>query len=244
MVNEFFYAAGLIILEGYGLTETSPVLSVNTLEHFRIGTVGKPLPETEIRIAKDGEIQARGPQIMPGYYNNESATKEVLDDEGWFSTGDIGKLDDDGYLYITDRKKDIIVTASGKNIAPQPIENTFVSNKFFTQALVIGDRRPYLSAIFVPNFETLTEYADKRAIEFTTVAGLVRHKKIFEMYERQLERVNAKLPSFNQIKKFALLDRELSLEEGELTPTMKIKRRVVEEKYAELIDGLYPAAPE
>ena len=238
-INEFFYAAGLRVLEGYGLTETSPILTCNTFSHFKIGSVGRTVSGTEIRIAEDGEILARGPQIMLGYYNNEPATREVLSEDGWFATGDIGHLDEEGFLYITDRKKDLIVTAAGKNIAPQPLENAIKENKFVSQVVVIGDKRPFLCCLIVPNFETLEEYATRHGIAYTDVSGLVKHPEIEAMYNRQLERINSKLPSFGQVKKCAILDHELTLEAGELTPTLKIKRWVITEKYQQVLDDIY-----
>jgi len=243
-INEFFYAAGLIVMEGYGLTETSPVLTANSFENYKIGSVGKVAPGTEIRIAEDGEIMARGPQIMMGYFNNEAATRAVLADDGWFATGDIGHLDEEGFLFITDRKKDVIVTAGGKNIAPQPIEEAIKVNKFVTQALVIGDKKPYLSCLIAPNLETVKDYAIKRRISFTTDAGLLSHPDVKALFADQIDKINAKLPSFNQVKEFALVDREFTLENGELTPTLKIKRWVVMDKYRALIDTLYPAEAE
>jgi len=243
-INEFFYAAGLIILEGYGLTETSPILTANTFKNFKIGSVGKPFPGTEIKIAEDGEILARGAQIMKGYYNNEPATREVLSEDGWFATGDIGHLDEEGFLFITDRKKDVIVTAGGKNIAPQPIENAIKENKFVSQVVVLGDKQPYLSCLIVPNFETLQEHAVKSSLAFTDLSGLIKHPEIAALFDSQIEHINAKLPSFNQIKKYALLDHEFTLEGGELTPTLKVKRWAIARKYRQVIDNLYPAALE
>jgi len=238
-INKFFYAAGMVILEGYGLTESSPVLSVNTFERMRLGSVGQPMADTEIRIAEDGEILARGPQIMMGYYNRPDATREVLDAEGWLHTGDIGHIDADGFVYITDRKKDLIVTAGGKNIAPQPIESEFKHNRYISQIVVIGDRRPYLACLLVPNFENLVKYANRRKIGFTDLSGLAKHPDIIAMYERQLERVNRTLPPFSQVRRCAVLEHDFTLESDELTPTMKVKRRVVQKKYSELIDALY-----
>ncbi len=238
-INEFFYSAGLMILEGYGLTETSPVIAVNTPEHFRIGSVGRPVPDTEVRIAEDGEIVVRGPQVMLGYYNNEEATAEVLTGDGWFHTGDIGHLDDDGYLYITDRKKDLIVTAGGKNIAPQPIENSLKKNKFIGQVVVIGDKRPYLVCLIVPNFEELEVWAREHHLHWTDHAELIALPEVRDKYQRGIDRTNAKLPSFSTIKRFALLENEFTLESDELTPTLKVKRRVIQQRYGDLIDDLY-----
>jgi long-chain acyl-CoA synthetase len=239
-INEFFYAAGLKILEGYGLTETSPVISCNTFENLKIGSVGRPLPDTEVKIAEDGEILTRGPQVMKGYYNNDAATREILSSDGWLATGDIGHLDADGFLFITDRKKDLIVTAGGKNVAPQPIENTLKESKYMTQAVVIGNKRPYLSCLIVPNFETLREHALREGIAFTDLSGLLKHPDILALYKQEIERINANLPSFNQIKTFALMEHEFTLEKGELTPTLKVKRWAIDNKYRGVIDGLYP----
>ena len=240
-INQFFNGAGLIILEGYGLTETSPILTANTFENFRFGSVGKAIPQTEIKIAEDGEIIARGPQVMLGYYKNEAATSEVLDEEGWLATGDIGHLDEDGFLFITDRKKDLIVTAGGKNIAPQPIENQYVADKYVTQAVVIGDRRQFLSALIVPNFEILQEFAASKGISNMAHADLVRHPEVNALFESIINEMNKDLPGFSQVRKFTLLEQEFTLEEGELTPTMKIKRFFINRKYKDLIDTMYPA---
>jgi long-chain acyl-CoA synthetase len=238
-INEFFHAAGLTILEGYGLTETAPVLAVNTLEHLRIGTVGRPIPGTEIRIAEDGEILARGPQVMRGYHRDEQATREVLDEEGWLATGDIGNLDADGFLTITDRKKDVIVTAGGKNVAPQPIENKLMESKFIAQAVVIGDQRPYLSCLIVPDFEQLANGQFAPPGVAPDRDGLLGSQEVKALFAREIQRVNDRLPGFSQIKRHALLPREFTLEAAELTPTMKVRRSQVTAHYRELIDTLY-----
>jgi len=240
-INQFFNGAGLNILEGYGLTETSPILTANTFDNFRYGSVGKAIPDTELKIAEDGEILARGPQVMLEYYKNEAATREVLDEDGWFSTGDIGHLDEDGFLFITDRKKDLIVTAGGKNIAPQPIENSYVTNKYVIQAVVIGDRRQFLSILIVPNFETLQDFAQSKGISAVGQTDLVRHPQVNTLFEGILNEMNKDLPGFSQIRKFTLLEREFTLDDGELTPTMKIKRFAINAKYKEIIDTMYPA---
>ena len=240
-INQFFFGCGLTIFEGYGLTETSPVLSCNYTGHMRFGSIGHVLPGTEIKIAEDGEIMARGPQIMLGYFNNEAATREVLDEDGWLATGDLGNFDDEGFLYITGRKKDIIVTAGGKNIAPQPIENRFTADKLVTQMVVIGDRRQFLSSLIVPNFEVLDEWAATNGVNAPTTAELLAHPKVLALYQGLLDKVNADLPGFNQIKKFTLLNREFTLEEGELTPTMKVKRFAINRKYESVINRMYPA---
>jgi long-chain acyl-CoA synthetase len=240
-INQFFYAADLQIMEGYGLTETSPVLSCNTPENIRFGSIGKPLHDTEIKIADDGEIMARGPQVMLGYYNNEAATAEVLDGDGWLSTGDIGHFDEDGFLFITDRKKDIIVTAGGKNIAPQPIENRYKTSKFVSMAVIIGDRRKYLTVIMVPDLETLGSHAESIGLDTSDPVKLLAEPAIQKLFEELMIEINGELPSFSQIKKFALLEREFTLEDGELTPTMKIKRFAVNKKHKTMIDQMYPA---
>ena len=239
-INEFFNGVGLEICEGYGLTETSPVLTCNTPEHKRFGSVGKVIPDTEVRIAEDGEILVRGPQVMQGYWNQPETTAEVLDADGWFATGDIGDFDEDGYLFIKDRKKDIIVTAGGKNIAPQPIENAFQINKYVSQVVVVGDRRPYLSALVVPNFDTVAEYAAAQGVTATTPAGLVAAPVVQDLFQAQLEDLNAQLSGFMQIKKCSLLEQEFTLEAGELTPTMKVKRFAIARKYRDVIDAMYP----
>jgi long-chain acyl-CoA synthetase len=239
-INEFFNGAGLMICEGYGLTETSPVLTCNAPGRIRFGSVGKAIPDTEIRIAEDGEIMARGPQVMRGYWNRQDATDEVLSPDGWLATGDIGHLDEDGYLFITDRKKDLIVTAGGKNIAPQPIENRLATNKYVNQVVVVGDRRQYLSALVVPNLETVGEFAAQHGLQGADAATLVASPVVQELFQRQLERLNAELPGFSQVKKISLLENELTLEAGELTPTMKVKRFAVARKYRDVIQAMYP----
>ncbi|HLE56000.1 MAG TPA: long-chain fatty acid--CoA ligase, partial [Rhodothermia bacterium] len=237
-INKFFYSVGLTILEGYGLTETSPVMAVNTPDAFRIGTVGKPIAGVEVEIAPDGEILTRGPGVMKGYYNNPAATAEAIDSKGWLHTGDIGEIQD-GFLVITDRKKDIIVTAGGKNIAPQPIENRVKSNKFVTQAVMIGDKRKFPSILVVPNFEHLEDWARKRNILWTDRAQLIAMPAVqSKMEEEVMSQLNG-LAHFETPKKVALLEHDFSLERGELTPTQKVKRRVVDQHYKQLIDKLY-----
>lgn len=237
-IAEFFNALGLVILEGYGLTETSPVISVNTFGNMKFGTVGKPIPGIEVKIAPDGEILTRGPHVMKGYYKKEAETKEAFEG-GWFHTGDIGNLDADGFLVITDRKKDIIVTAGGKNIAPQPIENLLKTNPYVANAVVIGDRRRFVSALVVPNFEKLEEYARFNNIAFRDRSELVKNSKIVNFLMAEIDRSTPNLASFEKIKKIAVLEREFEIEKGEMTPTLKIKRNIVEQKYRELIDALY-----
>jgi long-chain acyl-CoA synthetase len=238
-IGKFFFGAGLPILEGYGLTETSPVTNVNLREKIKFGSVGPPVPGTEIRIADDGEILVRGPQVMKGYYNNEQATREVIDAEGWFHTGDIGEVDADGYLRITDRKKELIVTAGGKNVAPAPMENVIRTNTFVTEAVVVGDRRPYPVALVVPNFEAVEGWAGAQGIATQDRAALLREPRVRQKIEAEVLAAVAGFARYERPKKVALLEREFTIEQGELTPTMKVKRRVVEKAYADRIEALY-----
>ncbi len=239
-IAKFFYAAGLGILEGYGLTETSPVITANTFDEYRLGCVGKPFPGIEVKIAMDGEILTRGPNVMQGYYRNAEATKAAIDEEGWFATGDIGEIDADGFLRITDRKKDILVTAAGKNVAPQPIENRFKQDKFITECVLLGDRKPFIAALIIPNFEYLLKYAKRKDIIYTSTRGLINDPQVQDLYRRRVEQLNAPLARFEQVKQFRLLDHELTLEGGELTPSLKVRRREVLKKYSDLIDTIYP----
>ncbi len=241
-INKFFYAAGLVILEGYGLTETSPVICVNSPENFRIGTVGKPVPGVEVRIADDGEILTRGPHVMKGYYGMPEATAETIDADGWFSTGDIGALEND-FLRITDRKKDIIVTAGGKNIAPQPIENEIKTNKYVSQVVMIGDKRKFPAVLVVPNWEQLEKWARYKNLIWTDRAQLLTMPTVQAKMEKEIFAKTAHLARFEQPKKVALLEHEFTLERGELTPTLKVKRRVVDRAYKAVIDELYREDP-
>ncbi|HET7747227.1 MAG TPA: long-chain fatty acid--CoA ligase [Vicinamibacteria bacterium] len=238
-INEFFGAMGMLILEGYGLTETSPVIAVNRPERPRPGTVGPPLDGVEVRIAEDGEILTRGPHVMKGYYNKPEATREAIDAEGWFHTGDIGHLDESGRLVITDRKKDIIVTSGGKNIAPQPIENRLKSSPFIAEVVMIGNRRNFPSALVVPNFPNLEAWARGKGLAAASREELVRHPEVVDHYEKTVQELTRDLASFERIKKIALLPSEFTQDTGELTATLKVKRRVVEEKYKQIIDRLY-----
>ncbi|HEX6967102.1 MAG TPA: long-chain fatty acid--CoA ligase [Gemmatimonadaceae bacterium] len=237
-INTFFYAAGLTILEGYGLTETSPVIAVNTPDAYRIGTVGKPIAGVEVMIAQDGEILARGPNVMLGYFHNDEATREAIDAEGWFHTGDIGALDD-GFLCITDRKKDLIVTAGGKNIAPQPIENRAKTNKFVSQAVMIGDKRKYPIMLVVPNFEQLEKWAKARNLLYTDRRQLLALPVVKAKMEREVLQTLGGLAHYETPRKIALLEHDFSVERGELTPTLKVKRRVVDQTYKTVVDALY-----
>ena len=236
-LNEFFWAIGIPIFEGYGLTETSPAVSFNNEKNVRFGSVGVALKNTEIKIAADGEILVKGPQVMLGYYNNPEATAEVMED-GWFKTGDVGHLED-GFLYITDRKKELIITAGGKNIAPQPIENELKMDKYISSAIIYGDRKPYLVALIVPNMERVVDFARVKHIRYVDLEDLVHHRAVYKLYELRLEEINAKLAQYETIKKFALLPRDFSIDGGELTATMKLRRKVIYEKYKHKIEDLY-----
>lgn len=237
-IAEFFYAMGLVVLEGYGLTETSPVIAVNTLEDIKFGSVGKPIPGVEVKIAEDGEILTKGPHIMKGYYKMEAETQEAIKD-GWFCTGDVGNLDDKEFLTITDRKKDLIVTAGGKNVAPQPIENILKTNTYVSNAVIIGDKRKFISALIVPNFEKLVEYADANNISYSDYGDLVENNTILNFIESEINRATPGLASYEKVKKVVLLDREFEIEKGEITPTLKVKRNIIEQKYRGIIDTIY-----
>ena len=237
-INEFFYAAALPILEGYGLTETSPVVAFNTPEEFRIGTVGRPIPGVEVRVADDGEILTRGPHVMLGYFADPEATRAAIDADGWFHTGDVGELRD-GFLAVTDRKKDIIVTAGGKNIAPQPIENLVRASRYVSQVVMLGDRRKFPVMIVVPDFEQLERWARRRNLRWVDRGELVALTEVRAKMEAEVFGRVASLANFERPKKIALLPRELTIEAGELTPTLKVRRKVVDERYTTLIDALY-----
>jgi long-chain acyl-CoA synthetase len=243
-IAEFFHAAGLPILEGYGLTETSPVLAVNPAARPRIGTVGPPLDNVEIRIDTNGEILARGPSILPRYWNNPQASAEALRN-GWFHTGDVGEIDRDGYLRITDRLKDLIVTAGGKKVAPQPIEARLKAFPYLAEAILVGDHRRYVSALVVPNFPNLEAYAGNHGVAAARRAELVQAPAVLRLFEEFLGALNADLAPFERIKRFRLLDRELESNAGELTPSMKVRRSVIATTFADLIESMYadPAPP-
>jgi long-chain acyl-CoA synthetase len=238
-IGKFFFSAGLPIAEGYGLTETSPVLTLNPLERIKLGTVGRPIPGVQIRIAPDGEILAKGPNIMQGYYNKPDATREAIDADGWFHTGDIGELDGDQYLRITDRKKDLIVTAGGKNIAPQPIENMVKLNKFVANAVMLGDKRKFPIMLVVPNFDTLGAWAKQRNLIYRSHHDLLELPDVSAKMEREVMGMLRELAKYEMPKRVVLLDRDFTIEGGHLTPTLKVKRRAVEKTYQELIDRTY-----
>jgi long-chain acyl-CoA synthetase len=239
-IAEFFHAAGIRLLEGYGLTEACPVLTFNRIDHFKLGSVGQAIPGVELRIAADGEILARGPNIATrGYFKKPEATAEAFKPEGWFHTGDIGRIDEGGFLFITDRKKDLIVTAGGMNIAPQNIENLLKDDRFLSHAIVCGDRRPYPVALITLNSEELAKFAKKQGILFADYAELTTHPKVVERVGRIIEEKNAQLASYARIKKFAVLPADFTQDGGELTPTLKLKRKVGVEKYKDVLESLY-----
>ena len=237
-IAEFFQGIGIPIIEGYGLTETAPILTVNPPDAPRAGTVGRAIPGVELRIAADGEILARGPNIMSGYYHKPEATAEALQD-GWFHTGDIGAIDADGYLRITDRKKDLLVTSGGKKIAPQPIEGVIKRNPLVAEAVLLGDRRRFAAALIVPNFPVLERRLKDLGRPPAPRAELVTRPDVIALYQEIVDALNRDLSQFERIKKVALLDAEFAIASGELTPTMKVKRKVVEERWKEKIEELY-----
>ena len=238
-IEEFFFAAGLLVCEGYGLTETSPMVTFNTPQAFRFGTVGKPIPGCEVRIGEHGEILVKSPSLTQGYYRKPEATAQAFRD-GWFHTGDVGEFDADGFLRITDRIKDLIITSGGKNVAPQKVETVYAKDHFVEQFITIGDRRKYISALIVPNFEALEGYAREQGIAFETREELVNHPAIQAYYRERIRELSQELTPYEQVKAFTLLQAPFAQETGELTPSLKIKRRVVAEKFAPQIEAMYP----
>jgi long-chain acyl-CoA synthetase len=242
-LTEFFWTIGIPIYQGYGLTETSPVLSSN-YPNNRAGSSGKAIPNVELRIADDGEILARGPCVMPGYYKNPEATREVLSADGWFSTGDIGYVDADGYLFITDRKKDLIKTAAGKFVAPQPIENALKNSPYLLSAMVVGDERKFVVALLVPNAVTISAKAAEEGITFASNTEMASNAWVRSLIESEVRRLTAHLAQYESIKRFALLPEDFTFDNGSLTFTLKLKRRIVEQHYRKIIDELYADAAE
>ena len=238
-LGEFFEAAGLTVIEGYGLTESSPVIAANRLHNYRFGSVGQAIPGVEVRIEDDGEILARGPNIMKGYWNQPEATAQAIDKEGWLHTGDVGTIDADGFIHITDRKKHLFISSGGKNIAPQPIENLFLTSKYIEQLMLIGDRRMYLTALIVPDFDALKEHADAARLSYSSPSDLVRLPEIHLLIERDINNIQKDLANYERIRRFTLLDRQFTVEEGELTPTQKVRRSVVERRYSDVIESMY-----
>jgi long-chain acyl-CoA synthetase len=244
-IARFFWALDLPVLEGYGLTESSPVISVNPMARAKIGTVGKPLPNVEVRIAEDGEVLVKGPNVMLGYYKDPEATAGQIKD-GWLYTGDLGELDEDGYLRIIDRKKNLLVLSTGKNVAPQPVENAINNSPYIEQSVLVGDGRKYVAALIVPNFESLFIWAEKRGITAASREELVRNPEVQQFLEQEVKRMTSTFAPFEQPKKVWVADREWTVESGELTPTLKVKVREVEKKYRDVIERLYAeeASPE
>jgi long-chain acyl-CoA synthetase len=237
-LGKFFEAIGIIIVEGYGLTESSPVICANRVDDYKFGSVGKPFPGVEIKIASDGEILAKGPNIMQGYYKNKKETDVTIKD-GWLYTGDIGVFDADGFLLITDRKKHLFKTSAGKYIAPNPIESMFLASKYIDQFVLIGDRRMFLTALIVPDFEAVKEYADAHKIPYDKVEDLIRDEQIYKMLDKEMDQFQKKLANYERVRKYVLLDRPFTIESGEITPSLKIKRKYVEERYQDLIEQMY-----
>ena len=236
-----YIGAGLPIVQGYGLTETSPVITAGVVEDNRVGTVGKPIRNVEVRIAADGEIETRGPNVMRGYYNKPAETQAVLTEDGWFKTGDIGTIDEDGFLRITDRKKELFKTSGGKYIAPQPIEQMIKGSRFVGQVVLIGNGRKFPAALIVPDWESIESYAQLKSIKGNH-SELCRNPRVIDLFERQIAGLTPDLANYERVKKIALIPDELTIAGGELTPTMKVKRRVIDEKYREVIDSLYKDA--
>ncbi|MEK6282722.1 MAG: long-chain fatty acid--CoA ligase [Acidobacteriota bacterium] len=237
-----YLGAGLPIVQGYGLTETSPVITAGRVEDNRVGTVGKPIRNVEVRIASDGEIETRGPNVMRGYYNKAAETDAVLSPDGWFKTGDIGTLDEDGFLRITDRKKELFKTSGGKYIAPQPIEQMIKGSQFVSQVVLIGNGRRFAAALIVPDWERVESYAQLKGIKAGSRAELCTNPRVIDLFQRQVASLTTELAQYESVKKIALLENEMTIDGGELTPTMKVKRRVVDEKYRDVIDALYSEA--
>jgi long-chain acyl-CoA synthetase len=234
-----FTGAGITIKQGYGLTETSPVISSNNPFDTRLGTVGKPIRNVEVRIAADGEIEAKGPGVMLGYYNKPEATRDVFTDDGWFRTGDIGEIDADGFLKITDRKKELFKTSGGKYIAPTHIEGLIRASRFVNQAVLVGNERKFPAALIVPNFEMLRSYASHKRLNIDSPVDFCRSEKIGDLIRRQIDDLTKGLAQYEKVKKFVLLENDFTVEGGEMTPTLKIKRRVIDEKYRDVIDRIY-----
>ena len=239
-IAEFFHAAGILILEGYGLTETSPVISMNHPAQWKFGTVGVPVPGVEVQIAEDGEILTRGPHVMKGYFNSESATAEVINGEGWFHTGDIGIIDEDGFVKITDRKKNIIVLSNGKNVAPQPIESELVQSPFINQIILVGNERKNLAALIVPNFDALKAWAAENNVATDDLATMLETREVKQHIQREIRSRLTDFADFEQVRRFTLLDKEFSQEADEMTPTLKLKRNVIIERYGDAIAEMYP----
>ncbi len=238
-LGEFFESAGIMIIEGYGMTESSPVISANRIDDYKFGSVGKPLRNVQVKIADDGEILTRGPHVMSGYYKDKAATEEAIDKDGWLHTGDIGHFDTDGFLVITDRKKHLFVNSGGKNIAPQPVENLLQQSRFIDQVVLIGDKRRFNTALIVPDFASVEEYAKEHRIQYRTTEDLLANEKVNDAVRKDINELQKDLAKYEQVRRFRLLPLPFTIENGDLTPTLKVKRKVVEKKYADLIESMY-----
>jgi long-chain acyl-CoA synthetase len=236
---KWFASVGIALWEGYGLTETSPVIALNTPVSQRMGSVGKPLPNVEVKLAEDGELLTRGPAVFSGYWQKPEASAECFDAEGWFKTGDIGHLDEDGFLYITDRKKELLKTSGGKLVAPQPIESKLKNNVLVAQAALVGDKHKFICALLSPNFPALEDWARHQGVEAGNRAELVADSRVLALYGEIVREVNSSLANFESLKRFRVVAEEWTQESGELTPSMKLKRRVITAQYAAVIDELY-----
>jgi len=242
-IGEFFAAADITILEGYGLSETSPVLTANSPGNIRFGSVGKALFNVDIKIADDGEILTKGPNIMTGYYNNEEASREAIDEEGWFHTGDIGHLDDEGFLFITDRKKNILVTSAGKNVAPAPIENALVNSPYIEQAVVIGDKHNFISALIVPAEEAVVKELTARGKSVSGSDAMSDHSDVKALIQEEVDTAMAGFSNYERVKEFYVIPRLLTIEDGELTPTLKVIRKVVLDHFSDAVEKIYAGSP-
>jgi long-chain acyl-CoA synthetase len=242
--TQFYTAVGWTMLQGYGLTETSPVIAINRPELNKFGTVGPPIPAVEVRIADDGEILCRGPNIMQGYFNLPEETAKAIDEEGWFHTGDVGQIDADGYLQITDRKKDLIVLANGKNVAPQPIESALKASPFIGWAALFGDKQAQVVALLVPTFDRLKAWAAEQGLPTEPLRALLDRPEVRQLYKKEIDANTKQLADYEKVRRFALLDQDFSIDGGELTPTLKVKRRVLAERYGDVIAGLYQGGSE
>lgn len=238
---EFFFAVGINIYEGYGLTETSPVICINRPKYVKPGTVGQAIEHVEVKIAEDGEILARGPNIMQGYFNNPEATAEVINQDGWFHTGDIGEIDEEGFLKITDRKKEIIVMSNGKNVAPQPVENKLKTSPYIEQAVLVGNNQKYMAALIYPNFEALEKAAKEQGFKAESPEEVAHSKAVQDFLRKEIDQLTEEFARYEKVKKFALLTEEMTQENDCLTPTLKLKRRVIQSKYESLIHSLFEA---
>jgi len=238
-IAEFFHAAGILILEGYGLTETSPVISVNTLDSFKFGSVGKPIPGVEVMIAGDGEILTRGPNVMVGYHNKPEQTAEAIDTEGWFHTGDIGHFDEEDFLRITDRKKNILVLSNGKNVAPQPIENALKQSSCINQIMLLGDNQKTVAALIVPDFDSVKSFAQDQGIDTSDLNELLAEQSVIQLIKKEISQYSSDFADFEQVRQFQLIDREFSADADEMTPTLKLKRNVIMENFADQINQMY-----